>query len=168
MAARRSGRLTGASDIDAKKAARRRLKVSPMRAFIRPTPIAQRQWTISGRHSSGFSISLVHRFSRCRQAIYSSPADRTQGCALEQISEDREIVDRKSVRRGITRFFLIVVALLSESNLEATFIIRHRTTGEVKRVTARSLDEAAIMIAKGWFDPEQCPPITRSCSPCPS
>jgi hypothetical protein len=77
---------------------------------------------------------------------------------------DYEVLDRKIHRPwGLWCFelcFGLVLALITEgsfdivslSNSEATWWLRHKTTGEERRVTADSESVAAEKVAKGYFD----------------
>jgi hypothetical protein len=78
---------------------------------------------------------------------------------MESISEDWEIVSRKTYRRWIASFFMVVLGLFLEGyppgiNSSVTWTVRQKSTGMVRRVTAASESQAAAMIAKGLFDSE--------------
>jgi hypothetical protein len=69
---------------------------------------------------------------------------------MELIAEDWEILDRKIHHRWIATFLMVILG--PEFHSSATWTLRQRSTGMVRRVTANSKSEAADKIAKGWFD----------------
>jgi hypothetical protein len=75
---------------------------------------------------------------------------------MELISEDWEIVSRKTNSWWIAIFLWIISALLGGGEMgprsSATWTVRQKATGVTKRVTAFSESEAADLIAKGYFD----------------
>ncbi|HEY6258005.1 MAG TPA: hypothetical protein VIY51_19655 [Xanthobacteraceae bacterium] len=73
------------------------------------------------------------------------------------MSEDWETLDRKINYRWITSFFMVILGLLHPTRLHssATWTVRQKSTGLVRRVTADSESEAADKIAKGWFDADE-------------
>jgi hypothetical protein len=77
---------------------------------------------------------------------------------MEPISEDWEVLSRKTHHPWITSFFIVVVGLVKEESAgfhsSATWTVRQKSTGIVRRVTAASESEAVDMIAKGLFDSE--------------
>jgi hypothetical protein len=75
------------------------------------------------------------------------------------ISEDWEIVSRKTNSWWIAIFVWIIFDLLGGSEMgprsSATWTVRQKSTGITKRVTADSEGEAADKIAKGYFDSDK-------------
>lgn len=52
-------------------------------------------------------------------------------------------------------FILLQIVMLSwppAGQSSVTFTVRNRATGETRKVTAKSEDEAALLIAQGQFD----------------
>jgi hypothetical protein len=78
---------------------------------------------------------------------------------MKGIPEDWEVVGRETNHPWITTFFVFILGLISFDptglHSSVTWTVRQKSTGIVKRVTARSETEAADKIAKGWFDADQ-------------
>jgi hypothetical protein len=75
---------------------------------------------------------------------------------MELMSEDWEIMSRKTNRPWFTSFLMIVLGLVMQDNpgvfSNVTWTVRQKSTGMTKRVTANSESAAANKIANGWFD----------------
>ena len=74
---------------------------------------------------------------------------------MDELAPGREIVARET-RAPLARMLLIVLQMLllvpPQSHSSVTFTVRNRDTGETRKVTASSVEEAAILIAQGQFD----------------
>jgi len=69
--------------------------------------------------------------------------------------DDWEIVSRRTNNAFVNLFFIVVQMFLTAepaNRSTVTFTVRQRSTGLTRNVTARSEQEAAEMIANGWFD----------------
>jgi hypothetical protein len=77
--------------------------------------------------------------------------------AVRNIPEDWEVVS-KSVKRHWIATILgnVVLGLLLDSLpmifSDVTWTVRQKSTGTIRRVTADSESQAAVMITKGYFD----------------
>ena len=68
---------------------------------------------------------------------------------------DWDIVSHQTNGRAFTLLFLVLTTILGEflpPHSSVTWTLRHRTTGEMRRVTARSEREAIEKINAGYFD----------------
>jgi hypothetical protein len=76
---------------------------------------------------------------------------------MTELAPGWEIVARET-RAPLARMLLIVLQVLSlvppEGHSSVTFTVRNRETGETRKVTANSSEEAAVLIAQGQFDEE--------------
>jgi hypothetical protein len=76
---------------------------------------------------------------------------------MTELAPGWEIVARET-RAPLARMLLIVLQVLSlvppEGHSSVTFTVRNRETGETRKVTANSVEEAAVLIAQGQFDAE--------------
>jgi hypothetical protein len=75
---------------------------------------------------------------------------------MTEIAPGWEIVDRKT-RGPIAHLVFMVLQMLMLSwppatHSSVTFTVRNRATGETRKVTAKSEEEAALLIAQGQFD----------------
>ena len=74
---------------------------------------------------------------------------------MSELAPGWEIVARKT-RGPVAQMLLIVLQMIMvlppQSHSSVTFTVRNRETGETRKVTANSTDEAAILIAQGQFD----------------
>ena len=78
---------------------------------------------------------------------------------MEQLSDDWEILSCKTHYSWAVALFAFLLSLLSGSlpdsvHLNATWTVRQKSTGLVRRVTANNKSEAAEHVAKGLFDPD--------------
>ena len=77
---------------------------------------------------------------------------------MKGIPEDWEVVNRKINRQWIMSILMLIpelildVPYLTILHSSATWTVRQKSTGVIKRVTALSESEAADKIAKGYFD----------------
>jgi hypothetical protein len=76
---------------------------------------------------------------------------------MTELAPDWEIVARKT-RGPIAHLLFVVLQMLlfapvpPQGYSSVTFTVRNRTTGETRKVTAKSEEEAALLIAQGRFD----------------
>jgi hypothetical protein len=74
---------------------------------------------------------------------------------MADLSNDWELVSRKA-RDGspgvLSAFRRMLVRDVSETPRPFTWTLRHRITGRVRRLTARTELEATVKIANGLFD----------------
>ncbi len=75
---------------------------------------------------------------------------------MSELAPGWEIVAREAPGR-LAYLMLILLQVLflvpPQSHSSVTFTVRNRATGETRKVTANSDEEAAILIAQGRFDP---------------
>jgi hypothetical protein len=75
---------------------------------------------------------------------------------MSEIAPGWEVIAR-TTRGPIAHLIFIVLQALMVSwppvtHSSVTFTVRNRTTGETRKVTAKSEDEAALLITQGQFD----------------
>jgi hypothetical protein len=75
---------------------------------------------------------------------------------MSELAPGWEVIARKT-RGPIAHLIFIVLQMLILSwppagHSGVTFTVRNRATGETRKVTAKSEDEAAALIAQGRFD----------------
>ena len=75
---------------------------------------------------------------------------------MGEIAPGWDVVARKT-HGPIAHFVLFVLQILTlswppASHSSVTFTVRNRATGETRKVTAKSNEEAAALIAQGQFD----------------
>jgi hypothetical protein len=75
---------------------------------------------------------------------------------MSEIAPGWEVIARQT-RGPIAHLIFIVLQILMVSwppvtRSSVTFTVRSRTTGETRKVTAKSEDEAALFITQGQFD----------------
>ena len=74
---------------------------------------------------------------------------------MTEIAPGWEIIARKT-RGPIAHILFIILQMLLISppatHSSVTFTVRNRATGETRKVTAKSEEEAALLIAQGQFD----------------
>jgi hypothetical protein len=79
-----------------------------------------------------------------------------KGGTMTDIAPGWEIIAQKTRSPVAHMVFIILQMLLLHAEplnrSSVTFTVRHRETGETRRITARSHAEAAAMIADGRFD----------------
>ena len=76
---------------------------------------------------------------------------------MADIAPDWEIIARKTNRAWLNLFFIVLQTLLvypPDNRSSVTFTLRNRASGELRKVTADSMEEAAILVAQGEFDSE--------------
>jgi hypothetical protein len=74
---------------------------------------------------------------------------------MSEIAPGWEIVARETRGRLAYMLFILLQMLLlvpPESHSSVTFTVRNRATGETRKVTANSDEEAAVLVAQGQFD----------------
>ena len=75
---------------------------------------------------------------------------------MSEIAPGWEVIARKT-RGPIAHLMFMILQMLLLSwppvtHSSVTFTVRNRTTGETRKVTAKSEEEAALLIAQGQFD----------------
>jgi len=76
---------------------------------------------------------------------------------MSEIAPGWEVVAR-TTRGPVAHLLLIILQILMLSwppatHSSVTFTLRNRATGETRKVTAKSEQEAALLVAQGRFDP---------------
>ena len=74
---------------------------------------------------------------------------------MSELAPGWEIVARKTRGRLAYMLFIVLQMLLvvpPQSHSSVTYTVRNRATGETRKVTANSDEEAAVLIAQGQFD----------------
>jgi hypothetical protein len=79
-----------------------------------------------------------------------------RGDSMSEIAPGWEVIARKP-RGPIAHLLFLVLQVLMLSwppvtHLSVTFTVRNRQTGETRKVTAKTEDEAALLITQGQFD----------------
>jgi hypothetical protein len=79
-----------------------------------------------------------------------------EGGPMTELAPGWEIVARKTHGRIAHLLFLALQTLMLSwppvTHSSVTFMVRNRATGETRKVTAKSEDEAALLITQGQFD----------------
>ena len=74
---------------------------------------------------------------------------------MDELGPGWEVIARKT-RGPLAQMVLILLQLVflvpPQTHSSVTFTVRNRETGETRKVTANSEDEATILIAQGQFD----------------
>ena len=75
---------------------------------------------------------------------------------MSELAPGWDVVARKT-NRPISHFMLFLLQILTlswppASHSSVTFTVRNRANGETRKVTAKSNEEAATLIAQGQFD----------------
>jgi hypothetical protein len=75
---------------------------------------------------------------------------------MSEIAPGWEVVARKTRGPLAHLMFLVLQVLLLSwppvTHSSVTFTVRNRATGETRKVTAKTVEEAALRIAHGHFD----------------
>ena len=74
---------------------------------------------------------------------------------MTEIAPGWEVVAQQTNRPLLHMLFILLQMMLESppvNRSSVTFTVRNRATGETRKVTARSADEAAVLIAQEQFD----------------
>ena len=74
---------------------------------------------------------------------------------MTEIAPGWDLVAQKTNRPLLHMFFILLQALMEfppANRSSVTFTVRNRASGAIRKVTADSVDEAAILVAQGRFD----------------
>ena len=76
---------------------------------------------------------------------------------MTEIAPGWDVLEQRTRNRVLYWLFGLLDVVLTaplSPNARVTFTVRNRDTGETHKITARSREEAAALIARGLFDRE--------------